>query len=88
MTLYDIVKDLFEEHNLFELPVMYRTWEPELEKEDMLFGYCTVKKKMSGFSIDSEDGDDYYMSDVISNYEYSPNYFKNGLVVWFESEWR
>lgn len=26
MTLYDIVKDLFEEHNLFELPVMYRTW--------------------------------------------------------------
>ena len=87
MTLYDIVTDIYKRNRFSELPVMYRTWGPEPEKEDMLFGYCTVKKKMSGFSIDSEDGDDYYMSDVISKYEYSPDYFKNGLVVWFDSEW-
>lgn len=89
MTLNDICNKIYKEAPFTELSVMYRTNLPDMANEyedDTLFGYCTVTKKMSGFAVNSDDGDDYYMSDVIEKYEYKPDYF-DGLVVWFRSEW-
>lgn len=68
---------------------MYRTNLPDMldaDNSDTLFGYCTITKKMSGFAVTSEDGDDYSMSDIVEKYEYKPDYY-DGLVVWFHSEW-
>ena len=48
MRLYDIVTDIYKRNGFSELPVMYRTWGPKPEKEDMLFGYCTVLRSMTG----------------------------------------
>jgi len=90
-TLEDVCKKLIE-YKLYDfnepLQVCYRMQEPDLQ--DGLFGYCHVIKKMSGFSIDSDDGDSYSMTDEIMLWSFMPpmqHGEKTTLCVWIPTEW-
>lgn len=50
------------------------------EDEDMFFGFCS----WDGKELFSEDGDNYYLGDVIEKYEWEN---ENSLVVWIEVKW-
>ena len=61
--------------------IEYRCNAPAFdEDEDMLFGFCS----WDGKELFSEDGDNYYLGDVIEKYEWEN---ENSLVVWIEVKW-
>ena len=63
------------------LHIMYRCNSPlEDMEEDMLFGYC----EWDGEKLESGDGDNYYLNDVIEKYEFEDGY---GLIVWISVQW-
>lgn len=70
-----ILKDLLKP-NVPQL-IMARTFLHD--GEDLLFGYC----HWDGNKLISDDGDGYYLDDVVVKYEYWENY----LIYWFESKW-
>lgn len=61
--------------------IEYRCNAPKCDDEDdMLFGFCS----WDGEELFSEDGDNYYLDDVIEKYEWEN---ENSLVVWIEVKW-
>ena len=61
--------------------IQYRCNAPKLDdEEDMLFGYAY----WNGRSLESVDGDSYYLNDVIEKYERESDDY---LTVWIEVVW-
>lgn len=71
------VKDILPNHSIQNIEV--RTNDPF--GGDMLFGYC----HWTGKNLISGDGDNYYLDDEISKYEFDKE--KNELTYWIISEW-
>lgn len=65
--------------------IEYRCNTPKWDDEDdMLFGACY----WDGKELISEDGDNYYLSDVIEKYEYNDaHWYPYDLTVWIEVKW-
>ena len=61
-----------------EVHIEFRTHGPN--SEDMLYGFC----HWDGNELESLDGDNYSVNDIIESYEWDGN--KN-LIVWYESKW-
>ena len=72
------VKDILPAYPLND--IMVRTNDPW--GGDMLFGHC----HWTGTELISGDGDNYYLDDEISKYEFDKENQK--LVYWIISEWR
>ena len=61
--------------------IEYRCNAPAFDDDDdMLFGFCS----WDGKELFSEDGDNYYLGDVIEKYEWEN---ENSLVVCIEVKW-
>lgn len=68
------------------ITIEYRCFGPKDEygdREDMLFGYC----KWDGENLISGDGDNYYLGDVITHYEWFDEKTKKDLTVWIDVQW-
>ena len=64
--------------------IEYRCNAPKCDDEDdMLFGYCY----WNGNELISGDGDNYYLNDVIENYEWRHTDKGDYLTVWIEVVW-
>ena len=72
-----IVKDILPNYPIQNIEV--RTNSPF--GGDMLFGYC----HWTGEILESGDGDNYYLDDEISKYEFDKE--NNELTYWIISEW-
>lgn len=77
------VKDALDYYTgLNDISIMYRTFGPN--REDLFAGYC----RYTGGELISEDGDSYYLSDVICDHKLEYDNDNNPyLIVWYESEW-
>ena len=75
MTTY--LHDLLKKDEPIE--IMYRCNAPYDDEEDMLYGYCY----WTGSALKSDDGDTYYLNDIIEAYKYSDD----KLIVWIRVEW-
>lgn len=74
------VKDILPDRPLDCITV--RTNSPfEDEPDGMLFGCCA----WDGENLISLDGDNYYLGDEVSRYEWSDD---GSLTYWFQSDWR
>ena len=71
------LKDLLDEKPI--KVIEYRCNSPFEDEEDMLFGYCS----WNGKELISEDGDNYYLNDVIEDYAWDDD----ELIVWIKVEW-
>lgn len=71
------LKDILPDYPLRNIEV--RTNDPD--GEDMLFGYC----HWTGTELISGDGDNYYLNEEISKYEFDEE--KRELTYWIVSKW-
>ena len=71
-----ILKDLLVKGK--PIQIMYRCNTP-FPDIDTLFGYCF----WNGETLESLDGDSYYLDDEIEKYEY----WDDMLIVWFKAKW-
>lgn len=71
------LKDILPGYPLRNIEV--RTNDPD--GEDMLFGYC----HWTGTELVSGDGDNYYLNEEISKYEFDEE--KRELTYWIVSKW-
>lgn len=71
-----ILKDLLVKDK--PIQIMYRCNTP-FPDIDTLFGYCF----WDGETLESLDGDSYYLDDEIEKYEY----WDDMLVIWFKAKW-
>ncbi len=61
--------------------IEYRCNAPKYDdEEDMLFGFAI----WNGETLESGDGDNYYLNDVIEKYEWDN---ENYLTIWIEMVW-
>jgi hypothetical protein len=64
--------------------IEYRCNAPAFDDdEDMLFGFCS----WDGEELFSEDGDNYYLGDVIEKYQWNDEDWPYDLTVWIEVKW-
>ena len=64
-----------------KVKVQYRCNAPKMDdEEDMFFGYAV----WTGEELVSEDGDNYYLGDVIEKYEWDGDM---DLTIWIEVTW-
>lgn len=70
------LKDILPSYPINNIEV--RTNDPD--GDDMLFGYC----HWTGTELISGDGDNYYLNEEISNYEFDGEH----LTYWIISKWR
>jgi hypothetical protein len=71
-----ILKDLLTKNKPIQVMHRCNTPFPDI---DTLFGYCY----WNGETLESLDGDAYYLDDEIEKYEY----WDDMLVVWFKAKW-
>lgn len=71
------LRDLLKEKQ--STTIEYRINSP-VPGEDMLYGYAF----WNGRSLESIDGDSYYLNDVIEKYEYKTDEY---LTIWIEVVW-
>lgn len=66
------------------ISIEYRCNAPKCDDEDdMLFGACY----WDGKELISEDGDSYYLGDIITKYMWNEETYPYDLTVWIEVEW-
>ena len=64
-----------------KVDIQYRCNAPQMDdEEDMYFGFCY----WDGKELISGDGDNYYLNDVIENFEWDGD---TELTVWIEVVW-
>ena len=82
MVNYTRLRDLLPANK--NVSIEYRCNAPKRDdEEDMLFGYC----HWDGNELISGDGDNYYLNDVIENYEWRYTDEGDYLTVWIEVVW-
>ena len=83
MVNYTRLRDLLPANK--NVSIEYRCNAPKCDDEDdMLFGACY----WDGKELISEDGDNYYLSDVIEKYEWNdPHWYPYDLTIWIEVKW-
>ena len=82
MVNYTRLRDLLPANE--NVSIEYRCNAPKCDDEDdMLFGACY----WDGKELISEDGDNYYLNDVIEKYEWNDEDWPYNLTVWIEVKW-
>ena len=82
MVNYTRLRDLLPANE--NVSIEYRCNAPKCDDEDdMLFGACY----WDGKELISEDGDSYYLNDVIEKYMWNEEEYPYDLTVWIEVKW-